>query len=95
MECPLEGSHPTLYYWQKYETIDMATETKFSADVLFEVGGRVWYVDAITEEHSGMYVCSAVNHMGEMVFVDTINFYFSISGKHTRTCHNTGAVCWP
>ena len=81
MECPLVGTPDTLYYWQKYEAIDMATETNFSTDVQFSDSGHVWYVDVVTVEHSGMYVCRAKNGWGEEVYVDTTNFFISVSGK--------------
>ena len=81
LECPLAGSPPTLYYWQKYETIDMSVQTNFTADVEFSDDGRTWYVDAITAQHSGMYVCSALNERGEEQYDDTINFSLSVSGK--------------
>ena len=84
MECPLEGSPPTNYIWKKYETIDMMIETNFSTDVHFEDGGRVWYVAVITDQHSGMYTCSAVNSKGEMVFIDRVDFYLDISGKQFK-----------
>lgn len=80
MECPLEGSHPTTYYWRKYETIDMAAETNFTADVHFSASGHVWYVDVVTAEHNGMYVCSAENEKGQEEYVDTTNFFLSVSG---------------
>ena len=83
MECPLEGSPPTIYYWQKYESIDMATETNFTTDVQFVDGGRIWYVDVVTAKLSGMYVCRAENEKGTEVYVDVMNFFLSVSGKHS------------
>lgn len=97
LECPLVGSPPTLYYWKKYETIDMSTETSFSADVHFSDSGRFWYVDVITAEHSGMYVCGAQNGIGEAVYVDTTNFFLSVSGKQNFSmaalCPLSSRVC--
>ena len=88
MECPLVGSPLTLYHWKKYETIDMSTETNFSADVRFSDNGRIWYVDIVTAEHSGMYVCYALNGGEEKPYVDITNFFLSISGKCKSTlCH--------
>ena len=88
MECPLVGSPSTLYHWKKYETVDMSTETNFSADVRFSDNGRIWYVDIVTAEHSGMYVCYALNGGEEKPYVDITNFFLSISGKCKSTlCH--------
>ena len=89
MMCPLVGTPDTLYYWQKYKTIDMSTKTNFSTDVQFSDSGQVWYVDVVTAEHSGMYVCRAENRWGEEVYVDTTNFYISVSGKQKVVCHHT------
>lgn len=81
MECPLTGSPSTLYYWKKYKSIDMSIETNVSADVRFSDNGRIWYVDIITAEHSGMYVCHALDGGEEKEYVDTTNFFLSILGK--------------
>ena len=82
MRCPLDSSLPgILYYWQRYESIDMSREIGFPVDAEFHEEGRVWSVDVLSLDHNGMYECLAVNEMGEAVFYDTIDFFISVLRK--------------
>ena len=82
MKCPLESSRPgTLYYWQRYASIDRATETGFPSDMEFSEGGRVWSAEVLTSDHNGMYECRAVNEYGEEEYANVLDFFISVSGE--------------
>ena len=82
MKCPLESStHGTLYYWQRYQSIDRSTEIGFPGDAMFSESGRIWAVDVLSPDHNGMYECRAANERGEEVFFDITDFSIAVSSK--------------
>ena len=81
MKCPVKSSAPgTLYYWQRYTTIDRSTEIDFPMETEFSEDGRVWSTDVLSAEHNGLYVCWAVNKWGEEEYDNVVDFFISVSG---------------
>ena len=82
IRCPLESSTPgTLYYWQRYKTIDRRTKIGFPEDAMFLESGRIWAVDILSPDHNGMYECRAANERGEEFFSDIIDTSIAVSSK--------------
>lgn len=81
LTCPLEGSPPAVYWWERYRDIHMREQVSLPSDLIFGDDGRSWSVQSFEMRHQGMYICSASNSMGVEKYVNTALFYLSTESE--------------
>ena len=82
ISCPLEGNPPASYQWyfEKWpknisHNDRMPINPGSYLNITFLNNNRTLYFNDTKEEHSGYYICSAENHLGNKTYDDLEPLY--------------------